>query len=78
MPNFTHLHVHTEFSLLEGLSKISKLVAKTKEFNQTHLAITDHGNMYGAIEFYKKTTKEGLKPIIGCEVYIAKKSRFDH
>jgi DNA polymerase III subunit alpha len=77
MPKFTHLHVHTEFSLLDGLSKISKLVAKTKEFGQTHLAITDHGNMYGAIEFYKKTTKEGLLPIIGCEVYIAKNSRFD-
>ncbi|EKD57560.1 MAG: hypothetical protein ACD_57C00233G0004, partial [uncultured bacterium] len=63
MPKFTHLHVHTEFSLLDGLSKISKLVAKTKEFGQTHLAITDHGTMYGAIEFYKKTTKEDIKPI---------------
>ena len=77
MPKFTHLHVHTEFSLLDGLSKIGKLVAKTKEFGQTHLAITDHGAMYGAIEFYKKTTKEGITPIIGCEVYLAKKSRFD-
>jgi len=77
MPKFTHLHVHTEFSLLDGLSKIGKLVAKTKEFGQTHLAITDHGSMYGAIEFYKKTTKEEIKPIIGCEVYVAKNSRFD-
>lgn len=77
MSKFTHLHVHTEFSLLDGLSKIGKLVAKTKEFDQTHLAITDHGNMYGAIEFYKKTTKEGITPILGCEVYIAKNSRFD-
>lgn len=77
MPKFTHLHVHTEFSLLDGLSKISKLVAKTKEYGQTHLAITDHGSMYGAIEFYKKTTKEELKPIIGCEIYLAKNSRFD-
>ncbi|HAS68643.1 TPA: hypothetical protein DCS00_00535, partial [Candidatus Collierbacteria bacterium] len=77
MPKFTHLHVHTEFSLLDGLSKISKLVAKTKEFGQTHLAITDHGTMYGAIEFYKKTTKEDIKPIIGCEVYLAKNSRLD-
>lgn len=77
MPKFTHLHVHTEFSLLDGLSKIGKLVAKTKEFGQTHLAITDHGAMYGAIEFYKKTTKEEIKPIIGCEVYLAKNSRFD-
>ncbi|HOX95991.1 MAG TPA: DNA polymerase III subunit alpha [Candidatus Woesebacteria bacterium] len=78
MPKFTHLHVHTEFSLLDGLSKIGKLAAKTKEYGQTHLAITDHGNMYGAIEFYKKVTKEGLTPILGCEVYVAKKSRFDH
>lgn len=77
MPRFTHLHVHTEFSLLDGLSKIGKLVAKTKEYQQTHLAITDHGAMYGAIEFYKKTIKEGIVPIIGCEVYLAKKSRFD-
>jgi len=77
MPKFTHLHVHTEFSLLDGLSKISKLVAKTKEFGQTHVAITDHGSLYGAIEFYKKATKEGIKPIIGCEIYLAKSSRFD-
>ena len=77
MSKFTHLHIHTEFSLLDGLSKIGKLVAKTKEYGQTHLAITDHGNMHGAIEFYKKTTKEGIIPILGCEVYIAKKSRFD-
>ncbi len=77
MPKFTHLHVHTEFSLLDGMSKIGKLITKTKEFEQTHLAITDHGSMYGAIEFYKKTTKEGIKPIIGCEIYLAKDSRFD-
>lgn len=77
MPKFTHLHVHTEFSLLDGLSKIGKLVAKTKEFGQTHLAITDHGVMYGAIEFYKKATKEEIKPIIGCEIYLAKGSRFE-
>ncbi|TRZ53793.1 DNA polymerase III subunit alpha [bacterium] len=77
MPKFTHLHVHTEFSLLDGLSKIGKLVARTKEFGQTHLAITDHGAMYGAIEFYKKTIKEGIVPIVGCEVYLAKASRFD-
>lgn len=77
MPKFTHLHVHTEFSLLDGLSKISKLVAKTKEFGQTHVAITDHGSMYGAIEFYKKAIKEEIKPILGCEIYVAKGSRFD-
>lgn len=77
MSNFIHLHVHTEFSLLDGMSKIGKLVTKTKEYEQSHLAITDHGTMYGAIEFYKKTTKEGIKPIIGCEMYLAKDSRFD-
>ena len=77
MSKFVHLHVHTEFSLLDGLSKIGKLVAKTKEYGQTHLAITDHGNMYGAIDFYKKSLKEEIKPILGCEMYIAKVSRFD-
>ncbi len=77
MPKFIHLHTHTEFSLLDGLSKISKLVAKTKEFGQNAVAITDHGSMYGAIEFYKKATKEEIKPIIGCEIYLAKNSRFD-
>ncbi len=77
MPKFTHLHVHTEFSLLDGLSKISKLIAKTKEFGQTHVAITDHGSMYGAIDFYKKAVKEEIKPILGCEIYVAKGSRFD-
>lgn len=77
MSKFIHLHVHTEFSLLDGLSKISKLMAKTKEYGQSHLAITDHGSMYGAIEFYKKAVKEEIKPIIGCEIYLAKESRFD-
>lgn len=77
MPKFTHLHVHTEYSLLDGLSKISKLIAKTKEFEQTHLAITDHGSMYGCIDFYKKCLKEEIKPILGCEIYLAKNSRFD-
>ena len=77
MSKFIHLHVHTEFSLLDGMSKISKLVNRTKEFGQSHVALTDHGSMYGAIEFYKKTTKEGIKPIIGCEMYLAKDSRFE-
>ncbi len=77
MPKFTHLHVHTEFSLLDGLSKSSKLIARTKELGQTHLAITDHGNMYGVIDFYKKAIKEEIKPILGCEIYLAKNSRFD-
>lgn len=77
MANFIHLHNHTEFSLLDGMSKIGKLIAKTKEYGQSHVAITDHGAMYGAIEFYKKATKEEIKPIIGCEIYLAKDSRFD-
>lgn len=75
--SFTHLHVHSEFSLLDGLSKISKLINRVKEHGQTAIALTDHGAMYGAVEFYKKATKEGLKPIIGCELYVAAESRFD-
>ncbi len=67
--DFVHLHVHTEFSLLDGLSKISKLLIRAKEHGQKSLAITDHGAMYGAIEFYKKAQKEEIKPIIGCEIY---------
>lgn len=77
MSKFIHLHNHTEFSLLDGLSKISKLLTKVKEFDQNAIAITDHGNMYGAIEFYKKALKEEIKPILGCEIYLAKNSRFD-
>ena len=77
MSKFVHLHVHTEFSLLDGLSKSAKLITKTKEFGQSAIAITDHGAMYGAIDFYKKAIKEEIKPIIGCEMYIAKTSRFD-
>lgn len=77
MGNFTHLHVHTEYSLLDGLSKIKKLVARAKEYDQTALAITDHAGMYGAIEFYKEALSKGIKPIIGCEFYQAEASRFD-
>lgn len=77
MPKFVHLHVHTEFSLLDGLSKIQKLLNRTKEYGQNSLAITDHGAMYGVIDFYKKAKKDEIKPIIGCEMYLAKKSRFD-
>src|SRR3989338_6701334 len=77
MPKFTHLHTHTEFSLLDGLSKISKLVAKTKELGQTHLAITYHSSIHGAIEFKKKALKKKIKPVLGCKIYLAKGSRFD-
>lgn len=74
---FTHLHVHTQYSLLDGASKIPDLVAYAKELGMDSLAITDHGAMYGAVEFYKECTKQGIKPIIGCEVYVASKSRLE-
>ena len=74
---FTHLHVHTEYSLLDGSSKIPELVARAKELNMDSIAITDHGNMYGVIAFYKACKAKGIKPIIGCEVYVAPDSRFD-
>ena len=70
MPDFVHLHVHTEYSLLDGLTKIKKLVNTVKEMGMKSVAITDHGNMYGAIEFYKACTKAEIKPIIGCDVII--------
>ncbi len=75
--NFTHLHVHTEYSLLDGSSKINDLILKTKELNMDSIAITDHGVMYGVIDFYKAAIKAGIKPILGCEVYVASGSRFD-
>ena len=74
---FTHLHVHTVFSLLDGASKIPELIKRAKELGQTSIAITDHGNMYGAIEFYKTAKSEGIKPIIGCEVYVSPRRRYD-
>lgn len=75
--SFTHLHVHTEYSLLDGACRISRLVGCAKSLGMDSLAITDHGVMYGAVEFYKACKKEGIKPIIGCEVYVAPHSRFD-
>lgn len=74
---YTHLHVHTEYSLLDGSAKIKELIAKTKELGMDALAITDHGVMYGAIDFYKAAKDAGIKPIIGCEVYVSPRSRFD-
>ena len=74
---FTHLHTHTEFSLLDGACRIRQLVARAKSLGMQSLAITDHGNMYGAVDFYKACKNEGIKPIIGCEVYVAPRSRFD-
>lgn len=74
MKDFVHLHVHTEYSLLDGSGKISKLVERTKELGMKAIAITDHGTMYGAVEFYKQAVEAGIKPIIGCEVYVAGRS----
>ena len=74
---FTHLHTHTEFSLLDGACRIKQLVKRAKSLNMQSLAITDHGNMYGAVDFYKACKEEGIKPIIGCEVYVAPRTRFD-
>ncbi len=74
---FTHLHLHTEFSLLDGACRIEKLVKRVKELGQTSVAITDHGVMYGCIDFYRACLKENIKPIIGCEVYVAPRTRFD-
>ena len=77
MSNFVHLHVHTEYSLLDGACRINDLVKRVKELGQKAVAITDHGNMCGAIELYNKCKEEGIKPIIGCEVYVAPRTRFD-
>lgn len=74
---FTHLHVHTEYSLLDGSAKIKDLLKKAKELGMESLAITDHGVMYGAIDFYKAALEIGIKPIIGCEVYVSPRTRFD-
>ena len=74
---FTHLHIHTEYSLLDGSSKIKELTARAKELGMDSLAITDHGVMYGVIDFYRAAKEVGIKPILGCEVYVAPGSRFD-
>ena len=74
---FTHLHLHTQFSLLDGACRLGELVSRAKELGMTSLAITDHGNMYGAVDFYRECKKQGIKPIIGCEVYVAPRSRYD-
>ncbi|MGL6200363.1 MAG: DNA polymerase III subunit alpha [Lachnospiraceae bacterium] len=75
--NFTHLHVHTEYSLLDGSNKIKEYVARVKELGMNSAAITDHGVMYGVIDFYKEAKKQGINPILGCEVYVAPGSRFE-
>ena len=77
MSKFVHLHIHSEFSLLDGANRIKDLPVRAKELGMDAIALTDHGVMYGAIDFYKACKKEGVKPIIGCEVYVAPRSRFD-
>lgn len=77
MTEFTHLHVHTEYSLLDGAAKIKPLIKKAKELGMKSIAITDHGVMHGCLDFYQTAKDEGIKPIIGCEVYVAARTRFD-
>ena len=68
---FTHLHVHTEYSMLDGLARLEPLVDRAVQLDMNSLAITDHGGMYGAIDFYRIATRAGIKPILGCEMYVA-------
>ena len=75
--SFAHLHLHTEYSLLDGACRINDLVKRVKELGQNAVAITDHGVMYGVINFYKACKKEGIKPIIGCEVYVSPRKHTD-
>ena len=75
--NFTHLHVHSEYSLLDGAAPVKGLVKAAKEMGMNSIAITDHGVMYASVDFYKEALKEGIKPIIGCEVYVSQRTRFD-
>ncbi|MCL5774035.1 MAG: PHP domain-containing protein, partial [Firmicutes bacterium] len=77
MGNFVHLHLHSEYSLLDGSSRCESIVAKAKELGMDAVALTDHGVMYGVVEFYLAAKKAGIKPIIGCEVYVAQRTRFD-
>jgi DNA polymerase-3 subunit alpha len=75
--NFVHLHLHTDYSLLDGACEIGKLMDRAVALNMPAVAMTDHGNMFGAVKFYEAARKKGIKPIIGCEVYVAPASRFD-
>jgi DNA polymerase-3 subunit alpha len=74
---FIHLHLHTQYSLLDGACRIPELLALANQYRMDSLAITDHGNLFGAIDFYLAAQKAGIKPIIGCEVYVAPASRFE-
>jgi DNA polymerase-3 subunit alpha len=75
--SFVHLHLHTQYSLLDGANKIKELMPRVKAAGMPACAITDHGNMFGAVQFHAEAVKHGVKPIIGCEMYVAPKSRFD-
>ncbi|PIP08884.1 MAG: DNA polymerase III subunit alpha, partial [Syntrophobacteraceae bacterium CG23_combo_of_CG06-09_8_20_14_all_50_8] len=75
--DFVHLHVHTQYSLLDGMIRLDDLFKKVREYKMPAVAMTDHGNMFGAIEFYERAIKHGVKPIIGCELYVAPRSRFE-
>ena len=77
MKPFVHLHVHTQYSLLDGAARIPDLVRRAKALDQPALAITDHGVLYGVIDFYRAAKEAGIKPIIGCEIYVTNGSRFD-
>lgn len=75
LSGFVHLHLHTEYSLLDGACRIGPLLDRAKELGQTSMAITDHGAMYGVIDFYRAAQERGIKPVIGCEVYVAARTR---
>ena len=77
MGKFVHLHIHSEYSLLDGANRIKDIPVRAKELGMDAIALTDHGVMYGVIDFYKACKKEGIKPIIGCEVYVAPRKRTD-
>ena len=77
IPDFVHLHVHTQYSLLDGAIRIENLLQRASEFGMHSVATTDHGTMFGAVEFFEKATKAGIKPIIGIEIYVAPRTRFD-
>ena len=74
MSDYVHLHVHTQYSLLDGACRVEQLAQKAKEYGMTALGMTDHGNIFGAVDFYQQVTKVGIKPIIGMEAYIAPRS----
>ena len=74
---FVHLHLHTQYSLLDGANKVSNLMPQVAKFGMPAVAMTDHGNMFGAVDFYRTAQQNNVKPIIGCEIYVAPQSRFD-